>query len=71
MKLIPVATGMIKEKLAVESALNKAIAERIIIMKAIIKGAFSKSRNQSLNVVKLLPFNCNLIKAAPVTLKVA
>ena len=63
--------GMIKEKLAVESALNKAIAERIVSVKAIIKGTFIKNFNHSFNVVKLLPFNCNLINAAPVTLKVA
>lgn len=65
---MPVAIGIIIEKLPVASALNKANAEKIINKKAIIKKGFIKKLNQSCVVVKLLPFNYHLIIVAPETL---
>ena len=68
---MPVAIGMIKEKLLVERALNNASAESMISKKAITNGGFNKNFNQSLSVTRLLPLNCHLINAAPETLKAA
>ena len=71
MKFIPVARGIINEKLLVDRALNKASAENMINAKAVIKGMFNTRENQSLILVSVLPFSCILISAAPVTLKAA
>ena len=71
MKLIPVAMGMIIEKLFVESALKKARAESMIRTKAATNVRFKTSFNHSPTDSKLLPFNCHLIRAAPETLSKA
>jgi hypothetical protein len=71
MKLIPVAMGIINEKLSVESALNKASAENRMRAKALRKGILKTNEIHSLILVKAFPLNCPLIKAAPETLKAA
>ena len=70
-KLMPVANGIISEKLFNDNALNMARAENTIRPKARIKGILSNKLNHSFTVTSVLPFNCHLIKAAPDTLKEA
>lgn len=70
-KLTPVESGIINEKLLVESALNNASAEIMIIKNAPIKGRFKRNKNHSDNVVNVLSFSCILIIAAPETFKAA
>lgn len=70
-KLIPVAKGMMSEKLFNDKALNIAKAEKTIKLKANTKGTLINNPNHSFTVERVLPFNCHFIKAAPDTLNEA
>ncbi len=69
MKFMPVASGMMSEKLLVDRALKRASAERTISKKEAIKGIFSKNSNHSCMLARLFPLSCHLINAAPETFK--
>lgn len=68
---MPVAKGIIRENSFVESALNKAKAEKTINRKATMKFGLNINTIHSLMSVKVLFRNCHLINAAPVTFKAA
>lgn len=69
-KLIPVATGTVKEKGADDKALNIINADAKISIKAIMTCPVIRKPIQSLKLFKTIPFNLNFIIAAPDTLKI-
>jgi len=68
-KLIPVAIGITREKLFVESALNKVTAEKITRTEPITKEMLNMNVLHSFKEFRFLFFNCALIKAVPEALK--
>jgi hypothetical protein len=68
---MPVAKGIMSEKLFVDSALNKASAEKTISAKAAMNGIFITNVNHSFMLDNDLPLRCHLINAAPDTLSIA